>query len=62
MKRNYRIKLYKCKNYEPNVDKYMLAKRYSYKFIPLITFKVNHEIIPIATIIAIISIALCIQM
>ena len=43
MKRKYRIKLYKCKNYETNVDKYMLAKRYSYKVVELATVKFSHE-------------------
>ena len=43
MKRNYRIKLYTCRNYTAGVDKIMLAKRYSYKFVPLVTVKFSHE-------------------
>ena len=43
MKRKYRIKLYTCKNYENGVDKYMLAKRYSYKVVELATIKFSHE-------------------
>jgi hypothetical protein len=62
MKRKYRIKLYRCKDYEPNVDKFMLAKRYEYKFIPLITLKFNYELIPIATIALIIAFSTYLQM
>ena len=43
MKRNYRIKLYTCKNYTTGVDKIMLAKRYSYKVVELATIKFSHE-------------------
>ena len=43
MKRNYRIKLYTCKNYTTGVDKIMLAKRYSYKVVELATIKYSHE-------------------
>ena len=43
MKRNYRIKLYTCRNYTAGVDKIMLAKRYSYKVVELATIKYSHE-------------------
>ena len=43
MKRNYRIKLYTCKNYTTGVDKIMLAKRYSYKVVEIATIKFSHE-------------------
>ena len=62
MKRRYKIKLYKCENYSTNVDKYMLAKRYSYKVVELISFKFNYELVPIATFIVIIAFATYLQM
>ena len=43
MNRKYKIKLYTLKKYTDGVDKIMLAKRYSYKFIPLCTVKFHHE-------------------
>ena len=43
MKRNYRIKLYTCRNYTAGVDKIMLAKRYSYKVVEIATIKFSHE-------------------
>ena len=62
MKRNYRIKLYTCRNYTAGVDKIMLAKRYSYKVVELISFKFNYELVPIATFIVIIAFATYLQM
>ena len=43
MKRNYRIKLYTCRNYTTGVDKIMLAKRYSYKVVEIATVKFSHQ-------------------
>ena len=43
MKRNYRIKLYTCRNYTAGVDKIMLAKRYSYKVVEIATIKFSHQ-------------------
>ena len=62
MKRRYKIKLYNCKDYSPNVNKYMIAKRYSYKVVELISFKFNFELVPIATFIVIIAFATYLQM
>ena len=54
MKRNYRIKLYSVEN------GWMLAKRYSHKYVSICKF--SHEMIPVATFAVIFAIAIYLQM